>query len=76
MDSSNADTPGSFILAERVGFYGDGLAFEAAAAPRPGLSQKSCAALGAVNHSDAEAEGRFADNTDPFEVKVGRPPVP
>lgn len=31
---------------------------------------------GAVNHSDAETEGRFADNTDPFEVKVGRPPVP
>lgn len=39
------------------------------------LISKSSAAVAAVNHSDA-GRGRFADNTDPFEVKVGRPPVP
>lgn len=46
----------------------------------PGCSQtwlisKSSAAVSALNHLDAD-RGRFADNVDPFEVKVGRRPVP
>lgn len=47
----------------------------ALAALKPGSSQKSCAAVSAVNHLDAD-RGRFADNVDPFEVKVGRRPAP
>lgn len=39
------------------------------------LVSKSSAAVLVVNHLDAD-RGRFADNVDPFEVKVGRRPAP
>lgn len=39
------------------------------------LVSTSSAAVSTVNHLDAD-RGRFTDNVDPFEVKVGRRPAP
>lgn len=45
----------------------------------PGCTQtwliSKSAAVTAVDHLDGD-RGRFTDNVDPFEVKVGRRPVP
>lgn len=51
------------------------IGLQALAPLKPGSSQSPLQPFSAVNHLDAD-RGRFADNVDPFEVKVGRRPAP
>lgn len=74
MDPEHADTPRSFIPSEQVNFMETDW-LQGRRCAWTWLISKSSAAVPAVNHSDAK-HGRFADNVDPFEVKVGWPPVP